>query len=262
MNDFRFYFALGWEHIISPDALDHIFFIAALAAIYMLKDWKQVLILVTAFTLGHTITLVLSSKEWIKVESETIEFLIPCTIAITAFSNLFQKQFTPKAVRINYFLALFFGLIHGLAFANLLRMLLATNQSFAASMFSFSVGLEAGQILVVLLILLLSQLLIGGLNVERRHWVIFLSAAVFSLAVQMALERWPSAPEEETAMLPIIPFFDQKKKRSGFFDGWHSEFSLESKAFLAKVAGSAPEGAFGTNSLVWQPFFETDSLNN
>ena len=218
MNDFRFYFRLGWEHIISPDALDHILFIAALAAIYLLKDWKQVLILITAFTLGHTITLVLSSKEWLKVNSETIEFLIPCTIAITAFANLFQKHFTPKAVRINYFLALFFGLIHGLAFANLLRLLLATNQSFAASMFSFSVGLEAGQILVVLLILLLSQVLVGALKVERRHWVIFLSAAVFSLSVQMALQRWPGGPEEKTAILPVIPISGPKKKRSSFFD--------------------------------------------
>lgn len=237
MNDFSFYFGLGWEHIISPEALDHILFIAALAAIYMLKDWKQVLILVTAFTLGHTITLVLSSKEWIKVDSETIEFLIPCTIAITAFSNLFQKQFTPKAVRINYVLALFFGLIHGLAFANLLRMLLATNQSFAASMFSFSVGLEAGQILVVLLILLLSQTLVGGFKVDRRHWVIFLSAAVFSLSVQMALQRWPGAGEEETAMLPVIQLSDHKKKRICFFENMVGGFKKEAAPFFTEGRG-------------------------
>lgn len=212
MNDFHFYFGIGWEHIMSAEALDHILFIAALAAIYMLKDWKQVLILITAFTVGHTITLVLSAKEWLTVDSNTVEFLIPCTIAITAFTNLFQKSFTPKAVQINYFLALFFGLIHGLAFANTLRMLLATNQSFALSMLSFSLGLETGQILIVLLILLLSQLLIGVLKVERRHWVIFLSAAVFSLAVQMALERWPGHRAEQTAISPTIQLTAQKKK--------------------------------------------------
>lgn len=201
MNDFSFYFGIGWEHIMSAEALDHILFIAALAAIYMLKDWKQVLILVTAFTVGHTITLVLSAKEWLTVDSGLVEFLIPCTITITAITNLFQKKFTPKAVQVNYFLALFFGLIHGLAFANTLRMLLATNQSFALSMLSFSLGLETGQILIVLLILLLSQLLIGVLKVERRYWVIFLSAAVFSLSVQMALERWPWRKSEQTAFL-------------------------------------------------------------
>src|SRR5450432_3472567 len=191
MNDFTFYFSIGWEHIINVEALDHIFFIAALAAIYMLKDWRQVLILVTAFTVGHTITLILSTKRIVEVNERWVEFLIPCTIVVTALSNLFQKSFTSKAVRINYFLALFFGLIHGLAFANVLRMILAPEQSFALSMFSFSVGLESGQILIVFIILLLSQFFIGVLKIQRLHWVIFLSAIVFGLAMEMALQRLP-----------------------------------------------------------------------
>jgi hypothetical protein len=192
MSDFGFYFRIGWEHIITIEALDHIFFIAALAAIYMLKDWKQVLILVTAFTIGHTITLALSSLNMVEVSSDWVEFLVPCTIVFTALSNLFQKTFTPKAIRINYFLALFFGLIHGLAFANTLRMLIAEDQSFAWSMFSFSVGLELGQVLIVFLILLLAQLLVEILNIARRDWVLFLSAGVMALALQMAIERWPA----------------------------------------------------------------------
>jgi HupE / UreJ protein len=191
MNDFTFYFSIGWEHIINVEALDHIFFIAALAAIYMLKDWRQVLILVTAFTAGHTITLILSTKRIVEVNGSWVEFLIPCTIVVTAISNLFQKSFSSKAIRINYFLALFFGLIHGLAFANTLRMILAPEQSFALSMFSFSVGLESGQILIVFIILLLSQFFIGVLRIHRLHWVIFVSAVVFSLATEMALQRLP-----------------------------------------------------------------------
>src|SRR6185437_9846312 len=189
MNDFTFYFSIGWQHIINAEALDHIFFITALAAIYMLKDWRQVLILVTAFTVEHTITLILSTKRIIEVNQNWVEFLIPCTIVVTAISNLFQKTFTSKAIRINYFLALFFGLIHGLAFANVLRLILAPEQSFALSMFSFSVGLESGQILIVFLILLLSQFFIGVLKIHRLHWVIFLSAVVFGLAMAMALQR-------------------------------------------------------------------------
>jgi len=191
MNDFSFYFSIGWEHIINLEALDHIFFIAALAAIYMLRDWRQVLILVTAFTVGHTITLILSTKQLVTVNEKWVEFLIPCTIVITAITNLFQKSFTARAISINYFLALFFGLIHGLAFANTLRMILAPEQSFALSMFSFSVGLESGQVLIVLLILLLSQFFIGILKIQRLHWVIFLSAGVFALAAEMTLQRWP-----------------------------------------------------------------------
>jgi hypothetical protein len=197
MNDFGFYFKIGWEHIITIKALDHILFIAALAAIYMLKDWKQVLILVTAFTLGHTITLILSAKQLVEIDESLIEFFIPCTIALTAIVNMAQRSFTPKAIRINYFLALFFGLVHGLAFANTLRMILATDQSFAWSMFSFSAGLETGQILIVFIILLLCQLVTGLFKINRKQWVIFLSAAVFSLALQMAVERWPWNNKEE-----------------------------------------------------------------
>jgi hypothetical protein len=191
MSDFKFYFSIGWEHIINIEALDHIFFIMALAAIYMLGNWKQVLVLVTAFTIGHTITLILSTKQWIEVDSNLVEFLIPCTIVITALSNLFQRSFTPKSIQINYFLALFFGLIHGLAFANTLRMIIAGDQSFALSMFSFSVGLELGQILIVTIILLLSHAFIVWGKIDRRHWVIFISAAVFALALEMAIQRWP-----------------------------------------------------------------------
>lgn len=189
MSDFKFYFSLGWDHILSIEALDHILFIAALAAIYMLKDWKQVLILVTAFTIGHTITLILSTKRIIEPGTGLIEFLIPCTIVLTAVSNLFQKTFTSKTIRINYFLALFFGLIHGLAFANVLRMILAEDQNFALSMFSFSLGLESGQILVVIFIILLAQVFIQLLRVSRRDWVMVVSAMVLGLALKMAVER-------------------------------------------------------------------------
>lgn len=207
MNDFSFYFSFGFEHILTITALDHILFIVALAAIYMLKDWKQVLILVTAFTLGHTITLILSVKEWVTVNETLIEFLIPCTIAVTAISNLFQRTFQPKAIRINYLLALFFGLIHGLAFANLLKMILASGQSFAFSMFSFSLGLETAQILLVLVVLLIGQLLIVLLKIERRHWVIFVSALVFGLSLEMAISRWPKREEikSEIAQQRILP---------------------------------------------------------
>ncbi|MBP7109657.1 MAG: HupE/UreJ family protein [Chitinophagaceae bacterium] len=191
MQDFGFYFEIGWEHIISQNALDHQLFIAAIAAIYLLKDWKQVLILVTAFTIGHSVTLALSVFDVIRFNSSWVEFLIPCTIIITAGSNLFQKKFTPKSIRINYFLALAFGLIHGMGFANSIRFMLASDQSVGWGLFGFNVGLEVGQIVVVVVLLLLAYLIINIFRVNRREWVIFLSAAVFSLALKMALERLP-----------------------------------------------------------------------
>ena len=191
MQDFGFYFKLGWEHIISPDALDHQLFIAALAAIYVLRDWKQVLILVTAFTIGHSLTLALSVLDIVRFPGNWVEFLIPVTIVITAISNMFQKKFTPRSIRINYFLALFFGLIHGMGFANSIRFMLASDQNLGWSLLGFNLGLEAGQIVFVAGFLLLSFVLISLLKVNRREWVIFLSAAVLSLALKMALERIP-----------------------------------------------------------------------
>ncbi len=191
MQDFGFYFGLGWEHIISKDALDHQLFIAALAAIYLWKDWKQVLILVTAFTIGHSLTLALSVFDVIRFDSKWVEFLIPCTIVITALSNLFQKKFTTRSIRINYALALVFGLVHGMGFANSIRFILAGDQNLGWSLFGFNLGLEAGQMVAVIILLLLAHLVVNVMKANRRDWVIFLSATVFGLALKMALDRIP-----------------------------------------------------------------------
>jgi len=148
-----------------------------------------VLILVTAFTIGHSLTLALSVLNVVKFSSKWVEFLIPVTIVITALSNLFQKKFTPRSIRINYFLALFFGLIHGMGFANYIRFMMAQDQSLGWSLFGFNVGLEVGQIVVVLALLVIAHLIVTMLKVNRREWVIFLSAIVFGLSLKMVIER-------------------------------------------------------------------------
>ncbi len=192
LQDFLFYFKLGWSHIVSLDALDHQLFIIALVAVYTAKNLKQVLILVTAFTIGHSATLLLSVLDVIRFSSKWVEFLIPCTIFITALINLFKKNFSLTAVNTNYYLALGFGLIHGMGFANSVRMMLAKDQNIGWGLFGFNVGLEVGQIFFVIIILAISWLSLSFFKIKRRDWVIFLSAAVFSLALQMALERIPS----------------------------------------------------------------------
>lgn len=191
LQDFVFYFKLGWEHIISLDALDHQLFILALVAIYSYQNVKQVLILVTAFTIGHSLTLLLSVMDIIRFESKWVEFLIPCTIVFTAVSNLFRRNFSMKSVRINYFLALGFGLIHGMGFANSIRMMLAKDQNISWGLFGFNIGLEAGQVALVLVILLFTLILFNYTKIKRMSWVLFVSASVFSLALKMALERIP-----------------------------------------------------------------------
>ena len=191
MNDFMFFLREGWDHIISFDAMDHILFIMALAVVYTLGEWKKVLILVTAFTIGHAITLVLSVMDIIHFNDNWVEFLIPCTILISATVNLFQKAFSERSLRVNYFLALFFGLIHGMGYANAIRFSLAKGQGFGISLFSFNLGLEIGQIFVVLLLLLLTYFITRLPWVSRRNWVVAISALVLALSLQMVIERAP-----------------------------------------------------------------------
>jgi hypothetical protein len=191
MSDFGFYFKMGWEHIISKDALDHQLFILALACVYTIWDIKRVLILVTAFTIGHSLTLALSVYDVIRFPSGWVEFLIPCTIFITALNNIFQVDNKGKSARINYYLALCFGLIHGMGFANAIRIMLAKDQTIGWGLFGFNVGLEAGQIFCVAIILTISILFLNGFKVKRRDWIFFLSSGVFALSIKMALERIP-----------------------------------------------------------------------
>ena len=191
MQDFLFYLKLGWEHIISIDAFDHILFVLALAAVYSFNDLKKLIILVTAFTIGHSITLVLSVFNILRVPSDWVEFLIPLTIVITALDNILMRNHQKTLMSMNYYLALFFGLIHGMGFANLARMTLAKEQSLAIPLLGFNIGLELGQIAVVLAILVILFILLNIFKVNRKDWILFISSAVFALSLQMTLERIP-----------------------------------------------------------------------
>ena len=191
MTDFLFYLQLGWEHIISSDALDHQLFILALVAIFSFKDLKKVLILVTAFTIGHSVTLALSAFDIIRFPSNWIEFLIPCTIVFTALDNLIFSKNIEKLIKLNYFLALFFGLIHGMGFANSVRMMLAQEQSITIPLFGFNVGLEIGQIAVVIIVLSIFYLLSTFLKLQKKHWILLVSAPILVVSLKMAIERIP-----------------------------------------------------------------------
>jgi hypothetical protein len=192
MQDFWLYFQLGRDHIADWKGYDHILFVTALCLRYLLKDWKKVLILVTAFTIGHSITLALSVLNYVTVSVKWIEFLIPVTIVITAISNIWQKEFQFKTrFPLIYFFALFFGLIHGLGFSNYLKGLLGKSTNIVSELLAFNLGLEFGQILIVLLVLLLSWICITVLKFSRREYLLFLSGGIFGIAFLMAIERFP-----------------------------------------------------------------------
>ena len=191
MNEFSFYFPIGWEHIISLEAMDHLLFIMALAALYVWTDWKKVLILVTAFTIGHSVTLVLSVLDLIRLNNDWIEFFIPVTIMITAFMNRFPKSKSQHGRIITYWLALFFGFIHGMGFANSIRFMLAQDQSLGWGLLGFNFGLEAGQLVVVIILLSLNQLIISKTKITAKDWTFLLSSLALGIATAISINRFP-----------------------------------------------------------------------
>jgi hypothetical protein len=188
MTSFELYFKLGLQHILDLQGFDHILFILALCAVYVARDWVKILLLVTAFTLGHSLTLALATFEVVQIRSEVIEFLIPVTIAFTALATLIKpKPNSGKGIQLNYLLALFFGLIHGLGFSNYLRSLLGKEASIWQPLLAFNVGLEVGQIVIVAAFLLITSLVhLAGMN--RKEWTLMVSAFILGVACMLMLQ--------------------------------------------------------------------------
>ena len=192
MSEFALYFGLGKDHILDANGYDHILFVIALCTLYSIREWKQVLILVTAFTLGHSITLALSTLEIIAVEAELIEFLIPVTILITAVSNILKKGdgYAGRNAQLNYAYAVFFGLIHGMGFSNYLKSILGRDESIITQLLAFNHGLELGQIIIVAFFLVLAFILTDLFGVNRRDWKLVISSAVAGIALILIKDKF------------------------------------------------------------------------
>ncbi len=195
MTEFQAYLQLGFEHITDPRGYDHILFVMALCAVYTLKDWKKVVVLVTAFTLGHSVTLVLATFQIVSFRSDVIEFLIPITILITAILNFFDQPSKltlikkEKSSTLRYPLALGFGLIHGLGFSNYLHSLLGKEESITTPLLAFNLGLEGGQLLIVALILLISFLITDIFKAQKQSWNFILSGIIAGMAISLILNN-------------------------------------------------------------------------
>ncbi len=190
MDTFKLYFELGMEHILDVRGYDHILFVVALTTIYQLKDWRRVFILVTAFTIGHSITLALATLHVINFNADLIEFLIPVTIFFTAVANLLRKraEHSTKKIQLNYWLALIFGLIHGMGFSNYLRSLLGSDTTIFTQLLAFNVGLEMGQIIIVLSFMVLSFLFVDIIGISKRDWKLIISSGVAAIATTLMIE--------------------------------------------------------------------------
>lgn len=194
MSDFGIFFQTGIEHITDVlNGIDHVLFVTALCLRYAWNDWKKLLVLVTAFTIGHSITLALSTFNIIGFSRDWTEFLIAVTILVTALYNLFAKDAgKPTKQPVIYSLALLFGLIHGLGFSSMLKSMLGRDQNIVWQLFAFNLGLEIGQLLIVLVILLLSFIFVYILRINRRELLVFVSGGIAAIAIQMMVARIPT----------------------------------------------------------------------
>ncbi|MCP9747384.1 HupE/UreJ family protein [Lacihabitans sp. CS3-21] len=195
MNDFYTYFKLGYEHITDLGGYDHMLFIVALCAVYNLNQWRNILWVITFFTIGHSITLALSVMKMVNVDSDLIEFLIPCTIFFTSFSNFFNKSdktisYINQHQYLRYFFTVFFGLIHGLGFSNYLKSLLGQSSNIVNELFAFNIGLEIGQLIIVVFFMLFTYMLINILNIKKRELNLIISALVAGLTLHLITDKW------------------------------------------------------------------------
>lgn len=191
--DFNLWFTTGVQHITDLQGYDHMLFLLSLCGIYSIREWKKVLILVTAFTIGHSITLALSATDVFTAKSGLIELLIPVTIMLSAASNiLYSIKNKDINTKLNYLMALFFGLIHGLGFSYLLKSLLGNSESILSPLFAFNIGLEAGQLIIVVIILFISLFLTEIIKLKNKTKNISISALALIMGTIMLIERMQS----------------------------------------------------------------------
>jgi hypothetical protein len=192
MNDFGLYLQMGFEHILDIHGIDHILFVTALCLQYSLKTWKQLLVAITAFTIGHSITLALSTTNIFTLPSHITELLIAISIVCMAVLNLFTRKGitnTPTQQRIAYGVTLFFGLIHGLGFSTLLKSLLGQSASIWQPLLAFNIGLELGQIIIVSGVLLLMYLTVNVAKAPHKYIAGAINVVIALLALQMVTQR-------------------------------------------------------------------------
>lgn len=191
MIDFWHYLKLGLTHVLDWQAYDHVLFLIALVAAYTFSNWKRILVLVSLFTLGHTISLLLANYNMVTVSGKWIEFFIPITILITAISNINSagKRISNENVGLFYILTIFFGFIHGFGFATYFKMISGGNE--ILPLIEFSLGVEIAQLIVVTVVLILSFIFQTIFSFSKRDWALVISSMVTGLTIPMLQYAWP-----------------------------------------------------------------------
>ncbi|MGB7396087.1 MAG: HupE/UreJ family protein [Pricia sp.] len=193
MEDFWFYTKLGLDHVLDPNAYDHILFLMALALPFSFKSWKKVLVLATVFTISHCTSLALSSYELLEVEVVWIEFLIPVTIVMTAVFNLLYIQTNAQndTIGLHVLATTFFGLIHGFGFSNYFKMLVADQDAKLSPLLGFALGIEISQVIVVLGVLMVSFVLTSYTSIKQSLFTKIASVLIFFATLPMLIDTFP-----------------------------------------------------------------------
>lgn len=196
MNEFWIWFSTGLQHILDWNGYDHILYVIALCAMFSVTDWKKLLILITAFTIGHSLTLAISTLNLLVIKQSYIEVLIPFTIIATCLINIyFRRRFDRHShynkynYTLNYSLALLFGFIHGMGFSYLLKSMLGKEESIIFPLLSFNLGLEVGQLIILAAVLLFSVFLARFTRIKKPDWILFISSAIFGISLLLFVQR-------------------------------------------------------------------------
>ncbi len=191
MSEFWIYFNIGIKHVLNIGAYDHVLFLIALTIPYAFKDWRRLLLLISLFTVGHTLALVLSVYEIVYIKSNLIEFIIPITILVVAIFNLFTagKNNKNESISLIAFVTLFFGIIHGLGFSNYFKTILpGKSADKLLPLTEFALGIETAQIIVVFVVLIISYIVQTFFRFSKRDWTLVMSAFIIGVIIPLVIQ--------------------------------------------------------------------------
>ncbi|SMN14403.1 membrane protein, putative [uncultured Candidatus Thioglobus sp.] len=173
---------IGFDHVI-PLGWDHILFIIGMALSSLL--WRKLLLLVSVFTLAHTLTLALAMANMVEISPRIIEPLIAFSIAYVAIENLLSSQ----SIRRKSVIVFLFGLIHGLGFASMLKSFEMTEDNFLTTLIGFNIGVELAQVVIVLSVVALLLLLKIAKLDYRKIAIMPASVIIAMIGVYWGIER-------------------------------------------------------------------------